>query len=83
MDIDKSSLQLMLRLLNADDMRKTADEVGEYDRIRHRLHTICSSSSLSVGKNRSSKPIALEDTTVSIIYHVIRVELRTRIKRLY
>jgi Wings apart-like protein regulation of heterochromatin len=65
MDIDKSSLQLMLRLLNADDVRKAADDVGEYNRIRQRLHAICSSSSLSVAKNRNSKPIAPEDTTVS------------------
>lgn len=68
MDLDKSSLQLMLRLLNVDNAAagKCSTDSTEYNRIRHRLQGICNSASAALCKNRA-KAIALEDIMVSTV----------------
>lgn len=64
MDIDKSSLELMLRLLDADNHDTVISvDRAEYDKMRHRLHAICSNLSATVG---TRKLLSLDDTTVSI-----------------
>jgi len=64
MDIEKSSLQLMLRLLNTDNVGKITSDHVEYDKIRQRLQVICSPASVTSGRSQRSKSISFEDITV-------------------
>jgi hypothetical protein len=68
MDIDRSIMELMLRLLNVEGTvcPNTDDSSVELDKMRQRIQNICNQQLLSAGrKDKHIKSLTIEDTTVS------------------